>query len=85
MKRAVDLCPALTGGRGVEHLSIIRQGVGLRPLRLGGTRLEKEKIDDGVWVVHNYGHAGYGYQCSYGTSQEVVKLVDEVVRRGSKL
>lgn len=84
LRRAVDLCPALTGGKGIEHLSIIRHGVGLRPLRLGGTRVEKEKID-GVWVVHNYGHAGYGYQSSYGTSQEVVTLVDDILRRASKL
>lgn len=79
MKRAVDLCPALTGGKGIEHLSIIRHGVGLRPLRLGGTRLEKDQID-GIRVVHNYGHGGYGYQSSYGCSQEAVKLVDEVLR-----
>lgn len=61
MKRAVDLCPSLTGGLGIEKLDIIRHGVGLRPLRLGGTRLEKERVDD-IWVVHNYGHGGYGYQ-----------------------
>lgn len=61
MKRAVDLCPSLTGGKGPEALSIIRHIVGLRPLREGGTRLEKEKIDDDeVWVVHNYGHGGFG-------------------------
>lgn len=64
MKRAVDLCPSLTGGRGIEHLDIIRHGVGLRPLRLGGTRLEKERIDN-CWVVHNYGHGGYGYQVRF--------------------
>lgn len=29
MKRAVDLCPSLTGGKGIEHLSIIRHGVRL--------------------------------------------------------
>jgi D-amino-acid oxidase len=32
MKRAVDLCPNLTGGRGIEHLDVIRHGVGLIPL-----------------------------------------------------
>lgn len=79
MKRAVDLCPALTGGRGIEHLSVIRHQVGLRPLRLSGTRLEKEEIE-GVWTVHNYGHGGYGYQSSYGCAQVAVKLVDEVLR-----
>ena len=78
MKRAVDLCPSLTGGQGIEHLSVIRHGVGLRPVRLGGTRLEKEKIK-GVWVIHNYGHGGYGYQSSYGCSQAAAKLVEQAL------
>lgn len=51
----MELCPSLTGGKGLEHLSIIRHGVGLRPLRAGGPRLEKEKVLD-TWIVHNYGH-----------------------------
>ena len=45
MKRAVELCPSLTNGKGMEHLSIIRHGVGLRPIRLHGTRIEREEID----------------------------------------
>lgn len=74
MKRCVEMCPKLTDGKGVEHLDIIRHGVGLRPVREGGARIEKENIN-GVWVVHNYGHGGAGYQCSYGCAQEAVKLV----------
>jgi D-amino-acid oxidase len=77
MKRCVDLCPALTDGKGIEALSIIRHGVGLRPMREGGPRVEKEKID-GVWVVHQYGHGGYGYQASYGSAYAAIKLVDEI-------
>lgn len=84
MKRAVELCPALTGGKGIEHLDIIRQGVGLRPLRLDGVRLEKERIN-GVRVVHNYGHGGYGYQSSYGCAQVAVKLVEDALRDQAKL
>jgi len=84
MKRAVELCPALTGGKGIEALSIIRHGVGLRPLRLNGTRLEKEKID-GVWTVHSYGHGGFGYQSSYGCSEQAVKLVEEALVQKAKL
>ena len=84
MKRAVDICPSLTDGKGIEHLSIIRHGVGLRPVRLSGVRLEMEKIDD-VWVVHDYGHGGAGYQTSYGCSQVVVKLVEDVLRVRAKL
>ena len=84
MKRAVDLCPSLTGGKGIEHLSVIRHSVGLRPLRDGGPRLEKEKIAD-TWVVHNYGHGGYGYQCSYGCSQVAMKLIEEAVMARPRL
>jgi D-amino-acid oxidase len=84
MKRAVDACPALTGGRGVEALDVIRHGVGLRPVREGGTRIEKERVD-GVWLVHNYGHGGAGYQSSYGCAQDAVQLVDDALRTKAML
>ncbi|SPQ25422.1 6915b9d0-2f00-4f3f-8ea4-b779cdbca041 [Thermothielavioides terrestris] len=84
MKRAVETHPELTGGKGVEALDIIRHAVGLRPAREGGVRVEKEKID-GTWVVHNYGHAGWGYQGSYGCAERVVELVDEIVGRTKPL
>ncbi|KAH6897237.1 D-amino-acid oxidase [Thelonectria olida] len=77
MNRCVKACPELTNGRGIEALDVIRHGVGLRPVREGGARIEKERIE-GTWVVHNYGHGGAGYQCSYGYAQAAVKLVDEV-------
>ena len=76
MARAVALCPALTNGKGPEHLDIIRHGVGLRPVRTKGIRIEREKIGD-VDVVHNYGHGGYGYQSSYGCAIKAVGLVEE--------
>lgn len=84
MRRAVEMMPELVpgggggGGGGVEGLDIIRHGVGLRPGRDGGVRLEKERVGD-VWVVHNYGHAGWGYQGSYGCAAGVVELVDEIL------
>ncbi|PWY96605.1 D-amino-acid oxidase [Aspergillus sclerotioniger CBS 115572] len=84
MKRAVALCPELVEkGQGIEGLDIIRHGVGLRPLREGGPRVEAEKID-GVSVVHNYGHGGFGYQASYGCAGDAVKLVQETLRRKDK-
>ena len=81
MRRAIEVCPALTGGKGIDHLSVIRQNVGLRPCRQDGVRLEKEKIggDDGVWCVHNYGHGGWGYQSSYGCAKVAVGLVREAL------
>jgi D-amino-acid oxidase len=85
MERAVKLCPQLTGGKGIEGLDVIRHGVGLRPVREGGTRIEKEKIG-GVWVVHNYGAGGAGYQSSYGCAQAAVSLAEEIFGgRSSKL
>ncbi|KAK3628328.1 D-amino acid oxidase [Elasticomyces elasticus] len=79
MKRAIELCPQLVPeGKGIEALSIIRHGVGLRPMRKGGMRVEKEVID-GVAVVHNYGHGGYGYQTSYGAAQAAERLVKEAL------
>ena len=75
MTRCVNLCPSLTDGRGIEDLEVVRHGVGLRPNREGGARIERKMIG-GTWVVHNYGHGGAGYQCSYGCAQAAVKLVE---------
>lgn len=84
MKRCVEMCPKLTDGKGIEHLDIIRHGVGLRPAREGGTRIEKEKIN-GIPVVHNYGAGGAGYQSSYGCSQVAMKLVEEALTEKARL
>ncbi|RDL31977.1 Uncharacterized protein BP5553_09379 [Venustampulla echinocandica] len=83
MKRAVELCPALTGGKGIEALDVIRHGVGLRPFRTSGVRIEKEKIG-ATWVVHNYGHGGWGFQGSYGCSEGATELVEEVLTATTK-
>lgn len=81
MKRAVKICPALTGGKGVEALDVIRHAVGLRPLRpVSGAHVALDLMkfeDDETAVVHNFGHAGWGYQGSYGCAEEVVTLVNK--------
>ncbi|PSR77384.1 D-amino-acid oxidase-like protein [Coniella lustricola] len=64
----------------VDALDVVRHAVGLRPYRDGGVRLDKELVD-GVWVVHNYGHAGWGFQGSYGTAERVVELVGDITGR----
>jgi len=85
MKRAVEICPELVKpGQGAEGLGVIRHVVGLRPLRVGGVRLEKEVID-GVKVVHNYGAGGFGYQASYGMATYAVRLVDEATSLRAKI
>lgn len=86
MTRAVQAAPGLTGGRGIEGLSVIRHGVGLRPYRQGGVRIEEEVLDGETSIVHNYGHAGWGYQGSYGCAERVVELVNGIrARRGESL
>ncbi|KAF2816285.1 FAD dependent oxidoreductase [Mytilinidion resinicola] len=84
MKRCVEFYPELTNGKGIEALSVIRHGVGLRPMRRDGLRVEKEKIE-GNWVVHCYGHAGQGYQSSYGSVAEVERLVESIVGERARL
>ncbi|KAH6682926.1 D-amino-acid oxidase [Halenospora varia] len=84
MTRAVELCPELANGKGVEGLDVVRHGVGLRPAREGGTRIDASWVD-GVLVVHNYGHAGFGYQSSYGCSEAVVRVVEDVLEDSIKV
>ncbi|TRM68586.1 hypothetical protein BD626DRAFT_482205 [Schizophyllum amplum] len=58
---------------------ILEEGVGLRPARKGGVRIQLEWLtakDGGkVPLVHNYGHAGSGYEGSWGSADEAVKLL----------
>lgn len=85
LQRAVDICPSLVPKTGkVTELSVIRHGVGLRPMREGGIRVDREKIGD-KWVVHNYGHAGYGYQSSWGSVWDAEqKLLEILKNEGSR-
>ncbi|TDZ32550.1 D-amino-acid oxidase [Colletotrichum spinosum] len=61
MERCCALAPEL--GK-LEDLKVIKHGVGLRPNRKGGPRIE---VEEGEWglVVHNYGASGAGYQASW--------------------
>lgn len=76
MKNVVDLCPSIVKpGQGIEGLKIIRHGVGLRPMRRDGPRIELD--DKNKTVIHCYGHGSYGYQTSWASAERVVKLVRE--------
>lgn len=82
MRRAIAAHPGLVKeGKGIEGLDIVRHGVGLRPAREGGPRIERERVE-GVDVVHNYGHGGFGYQASFGCAGSAVELVNEVLGTG---
>ncbi|KAF5497488.1 D-amino-acid oxidase [Colletotrichum siamense] len=78
MQRIVDLCPEIAGGKGIAGLDVVRHGVGFRPWRKGGLRLEEEKLDNQTWIIHNYGHSGWGYMGSYGCAEGVVEMVNKL-------
>lgn len=82
IKRCLSLNPQLGNGKGREGVRVIRSGVGLRPWRRGGVRIESDldTLKDGTLIVHNYGHAGWGYQGSYGCAERVVHLVGEFLQ-----
>jgi D-amino-acid oxidase len=83
MKRCLDIAPGMVpAGKGIEALDVIRHGVGLRPMREGGPRVEAETLTGkagDLKVVHCYGHGGYGYQSSYGSAVMVLALVKNVL------
>ncbi|PKY26443.1 nucleotide-binding domain-containing protein [Rhizophagus irregularis] len=67
------------------HLIIKMHGVGLRPHRKGGVRVEtewttSEKFGKKILICHNYGHGGSGYQSSYSTAQSALKIMKEILQ-----
>ncbi|OAD02823.1 hypothetical protein MUCCIDRAFT_155983 [Mucor lusitanicus CBS 277.49] len=92
LKRAIECCPDLSLlHKGVDDLDVIDNVVGIRPVRNGGPQVQNEhyKLESGkeVLITHNYGHGGSGYQSSWGTAQEAVRLIHQghnALRNGSK-
>ncbi|KAF2144225.1 uncharacterized protein K452DRAFT_285474 [Aplosporella prunicola CBS 121167] len=95
LRRCRGLVPELLVGlegaaggtkEGEGGFEVLGEGVGLRPGRTGGPRVELEPVvcngggdgGDGPreWVVgYAYGHAGAGYQNSIGTARKMVRLL----------
>jgi len=71
--RAIQTFPCL------ESAKILDEVVGLRPHR-GQPRVEQEVLTNGLAVVHNYGHCGYGVLSSPGTSQQAVRMVRNFIQ-----
>lgn len=66
-ERCVSLQPEL------RSAPLLAEKVGLRPCR-AAVRLEREVLDSGQTVIHNYGHGGAGVTLSWGCAEEVAKL-----------
>ncbi|KAF0303919.1 D-aspartate oxidase [Amphibalanus amphitrite] len=58
---------------------IVRQWIGLRPYR-DPVRIEKERLDTGLTVIHCYGHGSCGVMTAPGSAAQVSRLVAEVTR-----
>ena len=72
-RRCLEFLPILERAE-IDSAEPIR--VGLRPFRHAGVRLEKEP---GRRIIHNYGHGGSGVTFSWGCSQEVARLAEELL------
>ncbi|KAL1925024.1 uncharacterized protein VTP21DRAFT_4678 [Calcarisporiella thermophila] len=90
LQRCCKLYPPLAHGKGPDSLEILKTYVGHRPTRIGDIRQEivHQTTPNGkqIIVAHHYGHGGYGYQSSWGSSQEIVDMIEEALRetRASK-
>ncbi|ODV80614.1 nucleotide-binding domain-containing protein [Suhomyces tanzawaensis NRRL Y-17324] len=76
LERAARFAPELVDPsfkNNSSRFDVVRVNVGLRPFRDSGVRVEADPHR--LWLIHNYGAGGGGYQGSYGFSQRVVELV----------
>ncbi len=64
--------------------SVIALKAGIRPLRRGCVRIERETIA-GKQVIHNYGHGGAGWTLAPGSAEIACELAAEAAPRGSEI
>ncbi|KAJ7179752.1 D-amino-acid oxidase [Mycena filopes] len=65
---------------------LVEEGLGLRPHRKEGIRIDSEWVDaNGVkgLVVFHYGHGAYGFESSWGSASMAVELMEEVLKTAS--
>jgi D-amino-acid oxidase len=58
----------------IDRPKVLAERVGLRPFRKSGVRLERDRLDDGRIVIHDYGHGGSGFTLSWGCAREVLNM-----------
>lgn len=68
MRRATVMWPP------IAQATLVANNVGFRPARQGGIRVELVNTFK-VPVVHHYGHAGAGFEESWGSTAAAIKLV----------
>ncbi|GME76551.1 unnamed protein product [Ambrosiozyma monospora] len=86
LERVKKYVPHLLNFKG--ELDIVREQVGFRPGRVGGPRIELDQKwthDNGVALIHNYGHEGSGFLASWGSSARVLNATNDFLGFKSKL
>lgn len=71
-EKAERRMPSLQKAEDIEVL------VGVRPMRMGGVRLERDPSTP--TIIHCYGHATNGYCYHWGCAEEVGQLVKDVIQ-----
>lgn len=78
LARTTRLLPKIlknnNAGANIKDLEVLRVVAGLRPSRHGGVRIERNHVESGKILIHNYGASGYGYQAGLGMGHEAVRL-----------
>ncbi|KAL5338360.1 FAD dependent oxidoreductase [Aspergillus crustosus] len=75
LQRTGDLLPVLKE----DQTEVLKVAVGFRPSRETGARVEREEIQPGQTVVHNYGAGGTGYQAGMGMAKDAVGLIEDLL------
>ncbi|XP_049530539.1 D-amino-acid oxidase-like [Anopheles darlingi] len=64
----------------LQHATLVKDVVGLRPLRSTGVRLQMESFhgfSGRKTILHNYGHGGAGISLAWGCAGAVVQLIEQ--------
>ena len=77
MRRCQAVVPSLSGAE------IVDTWVGVRPMRKGGVRLEREEGTHHPVVIHCYGHGHRGVSASWGCAEEVGGIVADFVKQAT--
>ncbi|MFE0700793.1 NAD(P)/FAD-dependent oxidoreductase [Streptomyces sp. NPDC058872] len=59
----------------IADARVLGHRVGLRPVRVGGVRIEAEPLPGGGRLVHHYGHGGAGVTVAWGCALRAADLV----------
>ena len=86
MERAIRICPHLVKpGEGIGGLDVIHHSAGLRPMRIGGPRIEWEELQGNLMVVHHYGAGGSGFQSSWGMAYAALTQLEMALSKLGKV